>query len=273
MARIRTIKPDFFSSLTIDKLSLTAQRTFIGSWCYVDDEGRGLDDSRLLKAAIWPLSTEHDSAKVESDLKEIAELGLIVRYEVHGRQYIQVTNWKEHQAVSHPRLSKYPQPPEDFRKDTGSFRSGMEGKGTGKGKEGKAHPLSGSEVSWEEFASRVSDALPANAQALSGWFPNACVLIARSFGYRRSDDPGTLALWWRTFRESSLEEVEEALASVVDLPPDKQPKGRADLRSMLARKIKERRPVARKTVEPPMPQSEVCKATFKEMEKQMGVKR
>jgi len=39
MARIRTIKPSFFTSLTIADLGLAERLTFIGLWTHVDDEG------------------------------------------------------------------------------------------------------------------------------------------------------------------------------------------------------------------------------------------
>lgn len=111
MARIRTIKPEFFTSLTINKLSLTAQRTFIGLWTYADDHGRGLDNTQLIKAALWPLVSRHSAARVERDMKEIAALSLILRYEVDGNCYFQILGWGEHQRVNRPSTSRIPQPP------------------------------------------------------------------------------------------------------------------------------------------------------------------
>lgn len=111
MARIRTIKPEFFTSLTIDALSLEAQRTFIGLWTYADDHGRGKDDARLIKAAIWPLRDEHTSQHVENDLKQIADLELIHRYEVGSGRYFQILGWAEHQRVNRPSTSRIPLPP------------------------------------------------------------------------------------------------------------------------------------------------------------------
>lgn len=140
MPRIRTIKPEFFTSLTIDKLSLTAQRTFVGLWTYADDHGRGLDDTRLIKAAIWPLRDAHTATKVEKDMKALAELGLIQRYEIDGGRFFQILGWAEHQRVNRPSTSRIPQapPPEgsvnphgDDRDDSPGERNGTrEGKGT-----------------------------------------------------------------------------------------------------------------------------------------------
>ena len=68
MARIRSIKPEFFTSLTIADLTVEQRLTFIGLWTHVDDEGRCVDDSRLIKAAIWPLDDR--TAAVGQDIAD-----------------------------------------------------------------------------------------------------------------------------------------------------------------------------------------------------------
>lgn len=125
MARIRTIKPEFFTSDTVTRLPLSARLTFVGLWTYADDEGRGRDDARLVKAAVWALDDDHDSAAVEADLAALAAADLVARYEVDGRRYLQIRGWREHQKVSHPRPSLFP--PEPSPEPSGSslenFRS------------------------------------------------------------------------------------------------------------------------------------------------------
>src|SRR5687768_11398166 len=107
MARIRTIKPEFFTSLSIADLPLTARLTFIGVWTHVDDEGRCVDDARLIKAAVWPLD-DRTSADVEDDLRRLSESSLITRYRVGERSYLEVTSWREHQRINRPTPSKHP---------------------------------------------------------------------------------------------------------------------------------------------------------------------
>jgi len=111
MARIRTIKPDFFTSLTIADLTHEARLTFIGLWTHVDDEGRCVDDARLVKAAVWPLD-ERTAKDVDIDLWEISDAGLVRRYTVGVKKFIAVTSWKEHQRINRPTASKFP-PPEE----------------------------------------------------------------------------------------------------------------------------------------------------------------
>lgn len=108
MARIRTIKPEFFTSLSNANLSVTARLTFIGLWTHCDDEGRCIDDARLIKAAIWPL--ERNTKAVESDLAEIEKEGKILRYLGAGVPLLQVTEWKTHQHINRAKPSRYPGP-------------------------------------------------------------------------------------------------------------------------------------------------------------------
>jgi hypothetical protein len=130
MPRIRTVKPEFFSSDTVAQLSFRARLTFIGLWTYCDDHGRGRDNTKLIKASVWPLDDVSDS-DVEDDLKALAELRLITRYSAFDKGYLSVSSWTEHQKVSHPTESKIPSPQDPstspppgaggFRKDSGEI--------------------------------------------------------------------------------------------------------------------------------------------------------
>jgi hypothetical protein len=140
MARIRTIKPEFFTSLSIADLSPLTRLTFIGLWTHVDDAGRCIDDARLIKAAVSPL--ERTVAAIEADLVALTNQGRVIRYEGDGKRLIQVANWTEHQYINRPRPSKFPDAEGvnahggiSERSRTAHARKGKERKGTGKGKE------------------------------------------------------------------------------------------------------------------------------------------
>lgn len=111
MGRIRTIKPEFFTSLTIADLPLTARLTFVGLWTHVDDDGRCIDEPRLIRAAVWPLD-DRTAGDVEEDLRALHDASLIERYEHAGRRFLAVTNWREHQRIDKPKASKLPAPKE-----------------------------------------------------------------------------------------------------------------------------------------------------------------
>lgn len=114
MARIRTIKPSFFTSFAMSEHRHATRLTFIGLWTYVDDDGRAPDDPRLVKAAVWPLDDDISVAKVEKMLTQLADAGQILRYEVNDRRYLQVVQWKDHQRINRPTPSVHPAPLTDL---------------------------------------------------------------------------------------------------------------------------------------------------------------
>ena len=95
VARIRSVKPDFFLDFELAKLSLASRLFFIGLWTQADVEGRLKDDPEKLKVQIFPWD------KVNSD-KLLSELHpkFIIRYEVSGVRYIQIRTWKAHQRIN-----------------------------------------------------------------------------------------------------------------------------------------------------------------------------
>ncbi len=110
MARIRSVRPEFFTSLDVANLSHRARLTWIGLWCYADDEGRGKDDARLVKAAVWPLDDDVTTLEVEADLAELAANGSLTRYEVAGARYFEIPNFKKFQRPNKPTGSNIPNP-------------------------------------------------------------------------------------------------------------------------------------------------------------------
>ncbi|WCO67896.1 hypothetical protein PO878_04055 [Iamia majanohamensis] len=112
MARMRTLKPDFCQSEAIADLTIPCRLHFAMLWTYADDDGRGLDNPRLIKAALWPLDDEVGRQQIDEWQDELEANGRIVRYEVEGRAYFSVVNFHEHQRPQKRVASKYPAPPE-----------------------------------------------------------------------------------------------------------------------------------------------------------------
>lgn len=138
MARIRTIKPSFFTSEAVVALPLRVRLTWIGLWTHCDDKGRCRDNARLVKAAVWPLEDEILVRDIEDDLSVLAVRGRILRYRVGGQGYLQITGWKDHQKINRPAGSELPAPPIDTPPDgahgvlsEGSVRAPSEASGTG----------------------------------------------------------------------------------------------------------------------------------------------
>lgn len=111
MARIRSIKPDFFHS-SITQCSIPARLTFQGLWCHADDFGRGVADPRIIKGAVWPLDDDVTHVEVAQHLDELEATRHILRYEVGGKSLLVILSWEDHQAAAFRRGdAKYPPPP------------------------------------------------------------------------------------------------------------------------------------------------------------------
>jgi len=92
--RARNIKPSFFKNPDLGECSPEARLGFIGLWCMADREGRVLDRAKLVKAELFP----YDSIDTEAILCELAECGLIKRYEAKGQKIIWIVNFAKHQS-------------------------------------------------------------------------------------------------------------------------------------------------------------------------------
>lgn len=121
MARKRMIHPDFFISASMNDVSVSAMLTFAGIWCWADDFGRGEDDESLVKAAVWPRRRAMTEKKVRADMDALVGKGVLCRYVVTGHALVHVTNWSEHQSVSHPTKSKLPPCPAHDAEDFETF--------------------------------------------------------------------------------------------------------------------------------------------------------
>ena len=146
MARIRTIKPEFFTSEDIAFLTPLARLFFIGLWCEADREGRLSWKPKTLKFRYLPA----DNIDIDLIGQELIDQRLIETYEVDGRNYAQITSFPKHQVINNRESqSSIPENPEKAQKridasgtrESGVKAEGKEGK-EGKGREGKARNAS-----------------------------------------------------------------------------------------------------------------------------------
>jgi len=93
MARSRNIKPGFFLNDELAECDPLARLLFAGLWCIADREGRLEDRPKRIKAEVLP----YDDCDPDDLLNQLAQRGFIIRYEVDGNRYIQITNFKKHQ--------------------------------------------------------------------------------------------------------------------------------------------------------------------------------
>ncbi|MFF0714064.1 hypothetical protein ACWEVM_22130 [Streptomyces bauhiniae] len=113
MARIRTIKPEAFTSESLAEVTVEAERTFYGLLTQADDHGRHRDNAAIIAGLLWPLRAEHTSVHVEDDLHQLATANLICRYTgCDGRRYLHIVTWSDHQKIDKPSQSRLPSCPQ-----------------------------------------------------------------------------------------------------------------------------------------------------------------
>ena len=113
MARIRTIKPEFFRHLELYYLEketgLPLRVAFPGLWTVADREGRFRWQPEVLKLDVLPFD-DLDFSRV---LDALLTRGFIVKYEVSGKRYGYIPTFKEHQFINNKETpSILPPPPE-----------------------------------------------------------------------------------------------------------------------------------------------------------------
>lgn len=96
MARIRTIKPEFFTSEDIVSLTPLARVFYIALWCEADRAGRLDWKPGTLKMRYLP----GDNCDVAALADELVNAGLIVLYEVDGKRYAEIPTFTTHQVIN-----------------------------------------------------------------------------------------------------------------------------------------------------------------------------
>lgn len=108
MARIRSIKPEFWTSEQVMELTRDARLCFIGLWNFCDDAGIHPANPKRLKAEVFPGDDHLTSTDVRRMIDECIANGLIEEYAVDGDRYWSVTGWF-HQRIDQ-RTYKFPRP-------------------------------------------------------------------------------------------------------------------------------------------------------------------
>jgi len=97
VARIRTIKPSFWTDSKMVRLSPLARLFYIGMWNFTDcDSGHAEDDAAALKRLILP----DDDVDPEVLLQELINEGRVARIQtLSGRKYLHVIRLANHQKL------------------------------------------------------------------------------------------------------------------------------------------------------------------------------
>lgn len=149
MARIRSIKIEFFRDEDLAVFSHAHRLLFEGLWLLADRAGRLEDRPVRIHADLFPFQSDKD-LNVDAMLTDLAdgEKPFIQRYVVQGRRYISIINFLKHQRPHHteaqsglpgPERDDHLNPPEphgetpELHSNRGDNGEDPAGKGSGSG--------------------------------------------------------------------------------------------------------------------------------------------
>lgn len=222
MGRIRTIKPEFFESETVARLSYCARLLFVSTWTRSDDEGVFRGSHRLLKSQTFPHDDDMTAKKVAKLLDELIQHGFVATYGHEGSTYGWVIKFLEHQRINRPSSKRFPRPDGELQTLTeGSLRAhGGLTEGShleGKGKEGERK---GRDVQHARVPSSYSS-------LFESWFRDYPPRQQDSGRWTRGNKQSAFKIWWRLTEGEDPELVglmtkrlESYIAMSVEYPPD-----------------------------------------------------
>ncbi|MFZ3193723.1 MAG: hypothetical protein WA154_11040 [Moraxellaceae bacterium] len=103
MARARNIKPGFFTNELLGTYDPIISLFFAGLWCLADRDGRLEDRPLRIKAELFPY---REGLDINGYLTVLERDAFLVRYEVAGVRYIQISNFAKHQTPHHTEKAK-----------------------------------------------------------------------------------------------------------------------------------------------------------------------
>jgi hypothetical protein len=208
MARIRSIKPEFWTDEKIVELDFVERLLFIGLWNFADDQGYLDYSPKRIKMQIFP----GDNVDVVEGLKKLHEVSLIEAFDGPRGVVLWITHWMKHQRVSNPAKPRFQGV--DLRKRTSIDGSSValatsleSSRVIGKGKEGNG----GEGNSSSEIADALTDTDRPDVDRL-------CTHLADRIVANGSPEP-SITKRWRDAARLMLDKegrTEEQIHSAID---------------------------------------------------------
>lgn len=99
MARIRTIKPEFWEDEKLAKFPVYARLLFIGTWNFADDNGVLLANPVLMKSHIFPYE-DIGISTISEWIDTLVENGMLIRTTYNGKDYLVIRKFLIHQKIN-----------------------------------------------------------------------------------------------------------------------------------------------------------------------------
>ncbi len=106
----RILKETICTSANVDALGWFEEVCFYRLIVQCDDYGRMDGRPLLLRARLFPLKEDITAEAVQAAMEELERVGLVERYTVMDKPYLQLCTWNRHQRVRTKRR-RFPPPP------------------------------------------------------------------------------------------------------------------------------------------------------------------
>lgn len=111
MARMRSLKPEFWHDQEITRLPRDARLLYMAMWNLADEHSRLQGDPRYVKGQAFPYDDDLPATAVESLIDELVTAGRAVRYQVRGAVYLYLPKLAKHQRLDTEKVaSRLPDP-------------------------------------------------------------------------------------------------------------------------------------------------------------------
>lgn len=112
MARIRTIKPEFWEDEVVGLLSRESRLLFIATFNLADDEGLLRWTAPYIKATVFMYDDDLSVSDITKCMHELSDAGLVFPFigGVARQQLAMVVNFRRHQKINRPQPGKLPPP-------------------------------------------------------------------------------------------------------------------------------------------------------------------
>lgn len=262
MPRIRSLKPEFWSSPGNKGTDPWARLLYAAMWNWADDHGRGTANARELHSFAFPLEDDPlppPASELPRLLKEVQCKYSVVFYEVAGRRYYAIQSWEHHNRHERRAKSKYPgpedgtpydpyppdqqeqpQPPDPHGTSDATQGTSLRAQGAsvlGVGEQGnrgtgETNSPGGAVVLTLPMADAASGSEPSDAQPPEHRMSYPDIYERAWIAYGKKGAKKTAyAEWQRAVKRAPVDVILRAIAPYVDATPD--PKYRKDFERWL----------------------------------------
>ena len=99
MARIRTVKPEFWEDEKIGKLPIPCRLFFIGCWNFADDFGVIKSNAALLKSQIFPYDENLRVSEIKKWIDALVDARMLIPIIHKEESYYIIRTFRSHQII------------------------------------------------------------------------------------------------------------------------------------------------------------------------------